>query len=323
MIKEKIVSIQSPFGEPVALYKNAWDGGKTDDSLSIVGGLHGDQLNGLYIASRLTRFLQAVQEKREEGFRLQGKIQIFPIANPQAMQSGSQVWSFDGLDMDLAFPGNEYGEVADKLCHALLRHTADSTYGIVLSSGIRHYEDFPHIQIFRPDRKLKKFARSLELSAVREIPDSALIRIQLLPQWVERGVVPAILAWGKADTLARTHCDAVFDGLVNMMLSTGLLTHPSRKGRKTEIEFFEAKRERSIVATQAGLFVPEAQVGDSVAKGQRLGVMRDIYSGECVEEFTAPEDGLLVTLRSHPLAYEKEPIAILLAGEKTARFRPF
>ena len=38
-------------------------------------------------------------------------------------------------------------------------------------------------------------------------------------------------------------------------------------------------------------------------------------SGKKLEELTAPEDGLLITLRQYPIVYEKEPIAIMLSAK--------
>lgn len=322
-MKEKILTLPSPFGDSITLFKNVWDGGKMLDTLSIVGGLHGNQINGLYVASRLTQFLNAVWEEREKAYRIKGKIQIFPVVNLQALQAGTRFWSFDGLDFDMAFPGNENGELNEKICHTLINHTADSTYGIVLSTGTIHYEDFPHIRIYRPDRSLKKIARSLDFGIVREIPESPANNIQLLHQWTVRDIGSLLLVCGKADALARDHCDTLIKGIINMMVATGFISHTGEKGQKSETTFYESSDEKRIAAKQPGLFTPEARVGDTLKQGQRIGLSRDIYSGEVVEEFFAPTGGFLVTLRDYPLIYEKETVAWILMEKKSLRLWPF
>ena len=64
-----------------------------------------------------------------------------------------------------------------------------------------------------------------------------------------------------------------------------------------------------------GMFLKEVKVGKFLKKGQKIGEVRDIYSGKRLEELTTPEDGLLITIRQYPIVYEKEPIAIILSGK--------
>ena len=104
-VKEILLSIPSPFGPAITLCKNSWEGSDSPDTvLSIVSGLHGDQMNGIYINSLLTRFMNRVACEQEPDYKLKGKVQIFPVVNIQAAQSGSRLWSFDDLDIGLAFP---------------------------------------------------------------------------------------------------------------------------------------------------------------------------------------------------------------------------
>ena len=113
-------------------------------------------MNGIYINSLLTRFLDDIVEGREADFKLKGRVQIFPVVNIQAAQSGNRVWSFDDLDFDLAFPGNEKGETAERIARAIVTHTADSTHGVILKTADHLYDDAPHIQLADPDRLTKK-----------------------------------------------------------------------------------------------------------------------------------------------------------------------
>ena len=57
-MKEKILSLPTPYGGNLELYKNVWE--KPGESLSIVSGLQGDHLNGLFLNSKLTQFLDII-----------------------------------------------------------------------------------------------------------------------------------------------------------------------------------------------------------------------------------------------------------------------
>ena len=80
---------------------------------------------------------------------------------------------------------------------------------------------------------------------------------------------------------------------------------------------YEPNDEAPVFASTAGMFLKEAKVGINVQAGEKIGEIRDIYSGKRLEELTAPVDGYLVTLRQYPIVYEKEPIAIILTAKKS------
>ncbi len=322
-MKETLLSIPSPFGPAITLYKNSWEGIKSpDDVLSIVSGLHGDQVNGLYINSLLTRFLDRVVEGLEADIKLKGRIQIFPVINIQAAQSGSLLWSFDDLDFDLAFPGNEKGETAERIARAIVTHTSDSTHGVILKTANHLYEDAPHIQLADPDRTTKKMAQNLGLNIARKLPGSTTFQLSLFGHWRENDIPSLIISAGNPRTLDRSWCDSLFAGLVDLMAHTGVLTTSGNKKQVAKLLFYPANAERNIFSSHAGMFVAQVKVGSFLQQGQKLGEMRSIDTGETLEEYAAPVDGHLITLRHYPVTFENESIATLLSDKKQG-FWPF
>ena len=65
-MKEKVLSIPTAFGAQLELYKSSW--GKSGEKLSIVSGLQGDHLNGMYLNSRLSMFLDSVVEGTDPNY---------------------------------------------------------------------------------------------------------------------------------------------------------------------------------------------------------------------------------------------------------------
>lgn len=322
-VKETLLSIPTPFGNAITLTRNFWDGSKSQDQLlSIVSGLHGDQLNGIYISSLLTRFLDRVANGQEPDYQLKGNVQIFPVINVQAAQSGSPLWSFDDLDFDLAFPGNEKGEVAEQIARALFTHTSDSTHGVILKTANPLYEDAVHIQLADPDRPTKKMSASLGLDIVRKLSESTTFKLSLFGHWRENDIPSLMISVGKPQTLDRSLCDSVFAGLVDLMVHTGVLATDKTKKPVPKLQVYPANAEHSIMSAHAGLFVAEVAIGSFLKKGQKLGEMRSIATGETLEEYSATVDGYLVTLRHYPVTFEKELIATLLSDKKKG-FWPF
>lgn len=321
-MKEEILRIPTPFGEPLVLYKNKW-GPESGDSLSIVSGLQGDRLNGLMVTSRLSRFLNDVESGKETGYQIKGSIQIFPLVNYKAWETGNPAWHFDSQDVDLTFPGMEVGELTETVCNTLIRHTAESDFGIVLQTGEKHYEDIPHVKLIGPSRKRRHLTRGLGLHISREIPESPSLILNLAKQWDLMGLHPFILSAGKPQIHHPQYCDLLVDGIVNFMRAEGLLSHNREKASRRETVFFDAGSEHPVLTREAGLFYPEPVIGTTVKQGDKLGEVRDLYEGTVLEEIQASEEGFVVTLRDHPLVHEKELVAVLL-GEKNRRwFWPF
>ena len=317
-MKEKVLTIPTPFGAPLTLYKNTW-GKSGNETLAIVSGLHGDHLNGMVLSSRLSQFLDNVVEGSEPNYTLKGQVISFPVVNLNAIQSGSRLWPYDGMDMGLAFPGNPQGETSEILASAVLQHTADSYWGIILQSALPHYEDAPHIQTLKLDGRIKKLARDLQVETVRKLNESP--KVNLFSQWHSRDMVAVTLSSGSPRTVNLPQCETLFQGIVNFMVAEKILKdrRKIKPDKNTPTRFYQPEDEVAVLASTAGMFLKEVKVGSPIQQGQKIGEIRDLYSGKRLEEITAPSDGSIVTLRQYPIVYEKEPLATILTAKKSWR----
>ena len=315
-MKEKVLTIPTPFGAPLTLYKNTW-GKSGNETLAIVSGLHGDHLNGMVLSSRLSQFLDNVVEGSDPNYTLKGQVISFPVVNLNAIQSGSRLWPYDGMDMGLAFPGNPQGETSEVLASAVLQHTADSYWGIILQSALPHYEDAPHIQTLKLDGRIKKLCRDLKIETVRKL--NASPKVNLYSQWQD--MVAVTLSSGSPRTVNLPQCETLFQGIVNFMVAEKILKDKRKikPAKNFPPRFYQPEDEVAVLATTAGMFLYKVKVGSSIQQGQTIGEIRDLYSGKRLEEITAPSDGFLLTLRQYPIVYEKEPLATILTAKKSWR----
>jgi uncharacterized protein len=312
-LKEKVLSIPTAFGAQLELYKSSW--GKSGETLSIVSGLQGDHLNGMYLNSRLAMFLDSVVEGTNPNYTLKGRVVSFPAANLNAIQSGSKLWPYDSMDMELAFPGNSQGETIEALASAIYTHTNESYWGLILQSAPLHYVDAPHLQAIKLDGKTKKMCRDLKIEIVRKINPTA----SLLYHWQAIDITAVTLSTGSARSLNRLQCEVLFQGIVNFMVAEKILKDNKtiRHEKNTKSQFYATKDEIPVLANSAGMFLKEIKVGATVHTGQQIGETLNIFSGKRLEKIKAPVDGLIVTLRQYPIVYEKEPLAIILTKKKS------
>ena len=321
-MKEIILSIQSPFGPPIELTQFTWEGAQKKDTVSIVSGIQGNHLNGIYICSRLVRFLNLVESGKETGYYIKGGIKIIPAINIPAIQEGKGMWSLHDLDMNLAFPGNDRGEVTEQITASVYRHTKDSRIGVILKSAEIHYEDTPHLMCLNPDGLTKDFARSLGLQIAREPKTSSNFKLSLHSQWLDQMMTSVVLSAGKPNHLDINLCETIFFGLINGLLWAGVLGNDRKKPIKNQLKFNSKGKELIVFSSASGFFLPNAKLGSEVQKGQNIGSIVDIYSNTTLESIFVNSSGYLVTLRNYPIVYQGEMLAILLRKSKLL-FWPF
>jgi uncharacterized protein len=315
-VKETILSIQSPLGPPIELAQFNWKGPKPKNSISIVSGIQGNQLNGIYLCSRLIRFLNSVESGNEPGYYLKGTIKIIPAINSPAIFEGKALWSFHDLDMNLAFPGNDQGEVTEQIAASVYRHTKSSQFGIILQGADLNYNDAPHLFSLNPDGLAKDFSRSLGVKNVREPKNSPTFKLSLYSHWIDKMITSVVLSAGKENHLDITLCEAILPGLINSLLWTEALGNDQKKIIKYPVKFNRQNKEAFISSHAGGFFLPKVTLGSEIKKGQKVGDIFDIHSNSTLESVLASSSGYLVTLRNHPIIYQKEVIAVLLENPK-------
>jgi predicted deacylase len=322
-MKEKIFSTKSPLGEPITFFKNIWRGNESENILSIVAGLQGDSLNGIYIASKLSKFLSDIENGIEKDYALTGTIQVFPLVNLRAIENANSLWEFDNLNLDMAFPGNQSGDLNEKICGSLLRHTDNSTYGIILQAGEKHFQDFPHIKMLESSRQKRKLAEWFDLEIVRTIPNTPPRNLHLASHWEDKEVETFVVSAGKTQTLDPKVCDLIFEGLKSFMLNAELINYRGTLKRNNQIKFFKPDNEVILATSSAGLFQANVDAGENLKKGQKVGNILEIYSGETIDEIIAPANGRLISLLQHTFVHQQETIGTLLTDKKGILSWPF
>ena len=322
-MKEIIFSTKSPLGEPIIFYKNIWSGNESDNILSIVAGLQGDGLNGIYVASILSKFLSDIEDDLESEYELNGTIQIFPLVNIRAVENTSPSWEFDNLNMNMAFPGIESGDLNERICGSLIRHTCESTYGIILQGGGKHFNDYPHLKLFESSRQKRKLAEWFDLEVVRTVPNTPPRNLHLASHWEGSEVDSFIISAGKAQSIDRKICDLIFEGIKSFMLNAGLLKFSGEVKKNNQVRFFKPDSEVILVSSSAGLFQANVDVGDAIEKGQQVGNILEVYSGVTIGEIIAPEKGQLISLLQDTIVHQQDTIGVMLTEKKNILSWPF
>ncbi|MGV7220586.1 MAG: succinylglutamate desuccinylase/aspartoacylase family protein [Nitrospinales bacterium] len=264
-----------------------------------------------------------IEAGKKNEYELTGTVQIFPLVNIRAVENSSPSWEFDNLNMEMAFPGNESGDLNEKICESLLSHTTDSTYGIILQAGDKHFYDYPHIKLFDSSRQKRKIAEYFDLEIVRTIQDTPPRNLHLASYWEDNEVETFIISAGRALSPDNNICDLIFDKIIRFMLNAGLLKYSGTIKKISQVRFFKPENETTLVSPYAGLFQPYVSAGQSLKKEQKVGSILEVYSGETIGDIIAPEDGILISFIYHTIVHQQQAIGEILIDKKSFLSWPF
>ena len=117
MEKIEILKIESLSRAPLVVEGYLFKGSNPKaPRVAIIGAMEGDSILPLYCASSLVDFFK---NKIEEE-KIKGDILIIPSINHYALNIGKRFWPLDNTDINMMFPGYEFGETTQRIAKKFL-----------------------------------------------------------------------------------------------------------------------------------------------------------------------------------------------------------
>lgn len=280
-----------------------------DPTVALVAGLHGNELNGVFVLSRLAAYLAAVANGQRAGQRLQDRVVILPAVNVMGLNARSRNCPLNNEDLNRQFPGDAAGDLGLRVAHAALALTQRAYYRVDIHSSNLDVEELPQVRLYEPNDDERASACLFGLPAVVERPISPVYRTTIAHAWQQRGGENFVLQAGRAGNLQTTHCDALFRALIAFLDQTGVLEGVDLPVDETDLQYFGLNQTFSLISEHAGFFVSHRSVGPWVQAGDLVGEVYDGFSGELRAEVRTPVSGLLSALRCQPLLCEGDLVA--------------
>ena len=141
---ETVASVGLPIDEMLEIKKNRImpdSPSKNMKRISIVTGIHGDELEGQYVCFELQQRINKEKEK------LTGIIDIYPAINPLGIDSITRgIPAFD-LDMNRLFPGNIDGNMTEYLAAGIIEDISGSDCVVDIHASNIYLTEIPQIRI--------------------------------------------------------------------------------------------------------------------------------------------------------------------------------
>lgn len=307
---EEVVSIELPVHEKWTVRKNrlAPEGfSGREKRLSIVTGIHGDELDGQYICYEVTRRINNNPEK------LHGIVDIYPALNPLGLDIGSRGIPMFELDMNRSFPGDNNGAVAEYAAAGVIDNIIGSDFCLDIHSSNIFIKEMPQARLTEENReKLLPYAKIINTDFVWIYSSKTVLDATLAYSLNNMDVPTLAIEMGVGNRINREYCDQLIEGTFNLMIELGIWEGEQISVRKPiistegQVEF--------IRACSSGVFVADVKNLGAISMGTHIGDIIEPLTGKVVQRIESPVDGIIFTLREHPVVYKGALLARVYGG---------
>ena len=311
MESRAIASYQTPSGKRVEIIKQSFSSFHKlpTKRIAFTSGLHGNELEGIYLCHLLIRYLKALKKSQPEAF--QGAVHIYPAVNPQAIAAGTRLWPFFSIDINRQFGGDNGNSLPAQSATALLNDLKSSTDLVVdVHASNLHLKEAPQIRIIDGfHKKLIPLAVQCNVDLIWVHPASPMFESTLGYNLNQAKIPTLVIETGTALRINQNFANRIFQGMLNLLHHTGVIVSTDSHSKTNYPIIINPSQVILLQAEYAGLFIGHADLRSNIRKGEKIGEVLDATDGEVLQEVTAAESGFLFTTREHPLVYPGAPLA--------------
>lgn len=311
MIK-KVAAVNLPVDETLYIKKHRIQPeGKTKGMkrISIVTGIHGDELEGQYVCFELSRRIEEAFDK------LTGIVDIYPAMNPLGIDSITRgIPAFD-LDMNRLFPGNIDGNMTEYLAAEMIKDLSGADLVIDIHASNIYLTEIPQIRINElHEKELVPLAELSNIDFVWVHGANTVLESTLAYSLNSTGTPCLVVEMGVGMRITKEYGDQMVDGIFCLMKELGIWSGDVAPSRKPIISR-NADDVSYLNASVGGIFIQHVKHWQKLKKGDLIGQIIDPLSGKVLDDVTAPIDGILFTIREYPVVDEGSLIGRLLCEE--------
>ncbi len=312
MIKT-VASVGLPVDEVLEIRKNRLKPDRKTEGhkkrISIVTGIHGDELEGQFVCFEIARRIRGEKDK------LTGIVDIYPAMNPLGIDSITRgIPGFD-LDMNRLFPGNSDGDMTEYLASRIVKDVEGSDVCIDIHASNIYLTEIPQIRINEQHKdKLIPLAVKTNVDFIWVHGASTVLESTFAHSLNSRGVPTLVVEMGVGMRITKAYCNQLVDGIFYLMKEMGIWQGEAATPRKPIISQ-DPEDVSYLNASVSGIFVPSVRHWEHLKKGDQIGSIIDPLRGKVLDQILSPVDGILFTIREYPVVDEGSLVGRLLRDE--------
>lgn len=315
---ETVFSVELPVREHLRVQKNRIVGAElakaavdnpqlleTAPRLAVVTGIHGDELEGQYVAFHLAQTLNAHLDQ------LHGIVDIYPAINPLGINAVERGVPGYDLDLNRIFPGDANGPLTEALAAAVMDDIEGALACVDIHASNIFLREMPQVRINENSaEQLLPLAPLLNVDFVWVHASATVLQSTLAYSLNARNTPTLVVETGVGMRITPDDDRKLAEGLLRLAAHFGLWSGPFETHGMPVISGDKAVS--FLNAEAAGIFLAKARHGLRIGEGEVIGQIVDPLQGTVMQEVVCPASGLLFTLREYPVVYPGSLLARVL-----------
>ncbi|HMK59729.1 MAG TPA: M14 family metallopeptidase [Dissulfurispiraceae bacterium] len=311
-----IFSVDMPYSERLKIRRTVYRGGD-GPRVSIVAGIHGDELEGLYVCHLLANWLEQLAETNPSA--LLGSVEIYPAMNTLGIDTLTRFIPVFDTDLNRSFPGASGGALPKRIAHAILSSISGSSLVIDMHASNIYLREIPQVRINNEfSDKLVPLAKKLNVDIIWIHGAMTVLEATIAHSLNSMGIPCLVVEMGVGMRITPAYCNQLIKGILTLMKHVGALAPDFEIVKPDRIPVIaDDTNVHYLNASTSGIFIPDIEHWTDVSKGQLLGSIVSTFRGETLAEVISPVDGVLFTLRDYALVYEGSLMARIMANKES------
>lgn len=303
----EIFTSELPVGEKLSIKRTRFEPKEKISNkikrISIVSGIHGDELEGQLVIYLLADWLNNNSDK------LKGIVDIYPAVNSLGVDTITRGFPLYDVDLNRTFPGSANEFLPGQVVFALANDVKGSDIAIDIHSSNIFLREIPQIRINKEySKSTLPLAKELNCDFIWIHDAVTVLESTFSHTMNSMGTKTLVVEMGVGMRLTKAYGHQLLIGILNLMQKEGIIEGKddfvTREAFNSEIgEVYY------LNAPKSGLFVPALDHCSIIKKDEKIGDIVDPLTGVIHATLTAPADGILFTLREYPVVYEGSLIA--------------
>ncbi|MCB9309030.1 MAG: succinylglutamate desuccinylase/aspartoacylase family protein [Lewinellaceae bacterium] len=230
----------------------------------VIGGIHGNEINGVEIVRRLIE--NKIYDKLHRGSLI-----IIPLLNVYGFINFSRD-VFDGKDVNRSFPGHLNGSLASRVARVLTKYflpVVDVAMDFHTGGNARF--NYPQIRFNKNDPRARDMALASNVPFIIEQP---LLAHSFRKSSYDMKVPAVVYEGGESIRLNGHAIQTGYDSILHVLQAMDMIDAPIAPKKENQILI---KKTTWIRASDAGMFIWLKQSGDEVSVGEILGQIKDPF----------------------------------------------
>ena len=284
MKKDIIFSMSSPYRDDfrVAGYRF----GKGEKSCCVIGSVRGNEIQQLYMCSRLVKVLSTLEKKGCIAY--DREILVIPSLNNYSTNISKRFWCLDNTDINRMFPGNADGETTERIAAAVFDEIKQYQYGIQFASFYIPGVFIPHVRMMKTCKENTSLANLFGLPYVVLRTPSSMDQSTLNYNWQVSGTAAFSVYTNATENIDEVSAEQGVSSVLRFLSRMGIIKYKCHGGYMGTI--IEEDEMMNVKSGAAGIYRGLCSSGDEVSRGEVLAQVLHPYEGEVIDEIKAPCD---------------------------------